>query len=276
MEVFRTAKCLKTASIHNGAMTLTPAPIVAVADRLLEAWRGGSPADDAALQGHLTDLEQAYAVQDRVLAALGGGAQGPQYWKSGGPTRNDPMRHAPLPPAGVRPVGSGLAGLNLRHRWIEAEIALRIGREVTPAQALELSWPQAGELVDAMCVSIELVDSRWASSRQAPPLLRVAELLLHGALVLGEFVPFSPRDWAQQECRVRIGGADVQSFRGSLGVGDPAWVLPACIRHATRHGAALPAGSVITTGTWCGLLEAQAGERVEVEFPGVGAASVQF
>lgn len=256
-------------------MTFLPDPIVAVADSLLEARRSGSPADDLALRDHLTDLAQAYAVQDRVLAALGGDAQGPQYWKSGAPSRSDPMRHAPVPPAGVRPAGAGLAGLNLRHRWIEAEIALRIGREVTPAQARELAWPQCHELVDAMCVSIELVDSRWAGSRDAAPLLRVADLLLHGALFLGDFVPFSPRDWAQQACRVRIGRGEVRSLTGSLGVGDPTWVLPECIRHATRHGAALPAGSVITTGTWCGLLEAQAGERVEVEFPGVGVASVQ-
>lgn len=257
-------------------MSLNPDPIAAVANRLLDARRGGTPADDLALKDELTDLAQAYAVQDRVLAALGGQARGPQYWKSGGPSRSDPMRHAPLPPAGVRSSGVGLSGLPLHHRWIEAEIALRIGCEISPAQARELRWPACSELVDAMCVSIELVDSRWVGNRHAAPLLKVADLLLHGALVLGEFVPYSPRDWAQQVCQVRIGHGNVQSFRGSLGVGDPAWVLPECIRHATRHGAAMPAGSVITTGTWCGLLEAQAGDRVEVEFPSVGAASVQL
>lgn len=256
-------------------MTLASDPIDAVAHPLLEALRGGPLADDQALQGHISTLEQAYAVQDRILAGLGTPAGAVRYWKSGGPTRAEVMRHAPLPADRVRRSGGDLAGLHLRHHWIEAELALRIGREVTPSQARELRWPEVCDLVDAMCVSIEFVDSRWASGRGAAPLLKLADLLVHGALVVGDFVPYTPRDWAQQACRVRSGTGEVRAFRGSLGVGDPGWVLPECIRHATRHGASLPAGTVVTTGSWCGLLEAQAGDRVEVNFPGIGTASVQ-
>jgi len=38
----------------------------------------------------------------------------------------------------------------------------------------------------------------------------------------------------------------------------------------------LPKGTVVTTGTWVGILDAQPGERVEVVFEGVGQASVQL
>jgi 2-keto-4-pentenoate hydratase len=38
----------------------------------------------------------------------------------------------------------------------------------------------------------------------------------------------------------------------------------------------LPAGTVVTTGTWCGLLPARAGDEVEVQFDGIGAASVRL
>jgi 2-keto-4-pentenoate hydratase len=53
-------------------------------------------------------------------------------------------------------------------------------------------------------------------------------------------------------------------------------VLPEWLRHATRDGDVLPAGSVVSTGTWCGALEAQAGDRVCVQFDGVGEAVVQL
>jgi 2-keto-4-pentenoate hydratase len=55
---------------------------------------------------------------------------------------------------------------------------------------------------------------------------------------------------------------------------DPAFVLVPWLRHATRDGASVPAGTVVTTGTWCGLLDAQPGDSVRVVFDGIGEASV--
>jgi 2-keto-4-pentenoate hydratase len=57
---------------------------------------------------------------------------------------------------------------------------------------------------------------------------------------------------------------------------DPVWVLPAWLRHATRDGATVPAGTVVTTGTWCGLLPAMQGDLVRARFDGIGEASVQL
>ena len=57
-----------------------------------------------------------------------------------------------------------------------------------------------------MAVSIELVDSRWQQGVQAPALLKLADLSSHGALVLGEWIPFAARDWAAQRATVRIAG----------------------------------------------------------------------
>ena len=52
--------------------------------------------------------------------------------------------------------------------------------------------------------------------------------------------------------------------------------LPAWLKHATRGGRVLQAGSVVTTGTWCGILHAQAGDTVTVKFDGIGEARVTF
>lgn len=251
-------------------------PVEPVVRGLLRAHGGGPLADDHALQGCLTSMRQAYEVQERLVAALGEPAGGPRFWKSGAPATSEPLKHAPLPSRGVRKSGSSVGDLRLHRRWIEAEVALRIDSDVSAAQAQRLTHGTALERVDGVCVSIEVLDSRWATGRDAPPLLKLADLLMHGALVLGEFVPFQPRAWDQQECRVRIGASGWRSFRGTLGLRDPAFVLPEWLRHATRGGAPVERGSVVTTGTWCGLLDTQQGDLVAIEFPGIGSASVQL
>jgi 2-keto-4-pentenoate hydratase len=251
-------------------------PLAPVVRSLLRAHQGGPAADEGGAGPEVATLEQAYDVQERLYRALGQPPGVPPYWKSGAPTRAEPLRHAPLPVAGVRPSDADLADLPLRHRWIEAEVALRLGRSVTPETARQLPPGEGSALVDAMCVAIEVVDTRWAAGRAAPPLLKLADLLVHGALVLGAFVPFSPRPWDVQECHVRVGSGELQSFRGSLGIGDPLWVLAGWLRHATRDGATVPAGTVVSAGSWCGLLDAARGDRVVAEFPGIGSASVRL
>lgn len=244
------------------------------ASRLLQARREQQPQPAPAL----ADAAAAYAVQARVAHALGWfGAAPPRYWKSGGPSREAVATHAPLPPAGVwaSPAQAGARPFKLR--GIEAEVALRLRGPVDARRAGALDLAGARVLVDAMCVSIEIVDSRWAEGLQAPALARLADLQSHGALVLGAWVPFdAARDWSAQVCQVRIGDRWEQRFRGTHAMADPAFVLPAWLRHATRDGAIVEAGTVVTTGTWCGLPMAQAGERVEVAFDGIGSAAVQL
>jgi 2-keto-4-pentenoate hydratase len=200
----------------------------------------------------------------------------PRYWKSGGPSRDAVLTHAPLPPAGVWASPADARGWRFQFRGIEAEIALRLGRDVDASLAATLDVAAATALVDAMCVSIEIVDSRWADGRNAPALAKLADLQSHGALVLSGWLPFVARDWAAQRCRVTIGTQPTIEHRGSHALADPAFVLPAWLRHATRHGRSVPALTVVTTGTWCGLPLAAAGERVQVEFPGIGSAEVQL
>lgn len=249
------------------------ADITATVAALLQARRSGTPV--AALAP--ADADAAYAAQQAVAQALGWfDTAVPRHWKSGGPSRSAVPTHAPLPPAGVWAGGHDARAWPFRHRGIEAEVALRLGRPVDAALAATLDLAQATALVDAACVSIEIVDSRWIEAFAAPPLARLADLQSHGALVLGDWQAFTPRDWAAQACHVRIGTQAAQTFRGSHSLADPAFVLPAWLRHATRGGQVVPAGTVVTTGTWCGLLMAAAGDRVEVEFPGLGQASVQL
>lgn len=252
-------------------------PVDAVAGALVQAWRNDRTVDAAPLDLLLKGPDDAYAVQDQVARECGWVDAGlARHWKSGGPSRAASLTHAPLPPRRVwtSPADAGATPFHLR--LIEAEIALRLACDVTPAQAAALTQEGVTALVDAMAVSIEIVDSRWQQGREAPVLLKLADLQSHGALVLGQWQPFTPRDWSRQACVVRIGDMPAMTFQGTHSLGDPAWLLPAWLRHAARHGQTVPRGTVVTTGTWCGLLEARKGDLVQARFDGVGEAAVQL
>jgi len=220
--------------------------------------------------------DDAYLVQTALANELDWFADGPpRHWKSGGPSRTATLTHAPLPAAGVWASPADAREWPFRMRFIEAEIALRLARDVKPDDAAALDFTSAASWVDAMAVSIEIVDSRWQQGFSAPALLRLADLQSHGALVLGDWQPHAPRDWSAQSCHVQIGDKTFD-FRGTHSCGDPAWVLPEWLRHATREGDTVAAGTVVTTGTWCGALEARRGDAVKVRFDGLGEARVQL
>jgi 2-keto-4-pentenoate hydratase len=240
---------------------------------LLEARRTNQPAPAA--RTPLPDVQAAYAVQDGVARALGWSAPA-RHWKSGGPSRDALLTHAPLPAAGVWASPAHAGAWPLHSRGIEAEVALRLARDVDPALARTLDPVQAASLVDAICVSIEIVDTRWAEGLDAPPLAKLADLQAHGALVLGAWTPFAPRDWSTQRCRVRVGAQPMVERSGSHPLAEPTFVLPAWLRHATRSGDVIPAGTVVSTGSWIGIVRAAAGDLVHAEFPGIGDASVQL
>src|SRR2546421_125177 len=76
----------------------------------------------------------------------------------------------------------------------------------------------------------------------------------HGALVLGEPVPWGHVDWGAVRCTVTVGAQPPVVRTGTHALGDRAWLLPIWLPHATRHGDVVPAGTVVTTGTWAGVV----------------------
>ncbi|SEF32639.1 fumarylacetoacetate hydrolase family protein [Variovorax sp. NFACC27] len=245
----------------------------ALTDALVAARRGNRTLDATPWLDTLETGAQAYEVQDAVAAALGwfDGQPVPRAWKSGGGSRTATLTHAPLPPAGVRQSPADFSDLVFHMPGIEAEIALRLGQDVTPAQAAKLDHENAAALIDAMAVSVEIVDARWQDLSSTPALLRLADSQVHGALVIGEWKPYAAVDWASQRCETKIGDAEVVVREGTHPLADPAWLLPIWLRHITSNGQTAPAGTVVTTGSWVGVLPSRRGDQVTAEFPGIGA-----
>lgn len=253
------------------AMSIRPDPQTLIT-ALTQARLSGQPLRAADWASAIHSEAEAYAVQDGVAAALGW-LEGPlvRHWKSGGATRSGPFSHAPLDPAGINSADRPWPLLG-----VEAEVALRLGRDVSPEAARAMASETAGHWVDAMAVSVELVASRWAEGLAAPALLRMADHQSHAGLLLGPWQSYAARDWSTQTCQVQIGSQTPVTHTGSHSLNDPAWLLPAWLQHLTRHGAIVAAGTVVTTGSWVGCLPVQPGDRVSVDFAGLGHLTAQL
>ncbi|TDF31192.1 fumarylacetoacetate hydrolase family protein [Delftia tsuruhatensis] len=272
-------------------MTNNPRTPTSLAHALLQARHSGELLDADDWADVVRTPADAQAVQAAMAPALGwrvaGSQQGPGrvpgYWKSGAPRRDAPLTHAPLPEEGVWASPSVAGGAPLHLRGIEAEIALRLGREVTAEMAAALQPGEGLELIDGITAAIEVVDTRWRQHLKAPPLLLAADGLCHGALVLGPWQDASrllpresPRDWSAQVCRLRVGAAPLQAFTGTHPLGDPLWLLAGWLQELVRRYGSVPAGTVVTTGTWNGLAFAQAGDLVVAELDGIAEARLQL
>lgn len=219
-------------------MTSAPTPITALIHALAACHREGARLRAADWMHAVRDEADAYAVQDGVAAALGWPLD---RWKSGGGGPQGPFSHSPVSPL----AGTALLG-------VEAEVALRVDAQGAP---------------EAMCIAVELIASRWAEGLDAPALLRTADFQSNAGLLLGAWQPYAALDWAQLEWQFVLPGQPDIVRRGGHTLADPVGVLPAWWRHATRNGASLPAGAVVTTGAWGGLhpLTGAAHGRLSIE-----------
>lgn len=247
--------------------TTDPSTIASV---LLDARRLRKPA----LRGwSLHGPAPAYEVQDRTLAALGPATA----WKVGATGPGEEPACAPLPATGVLRTGAALAGPDWVLRGIEAELALRLGRDLGAAD--ENDPARLSAAIDAALPALEVVETRLADWRASTPLDQLADLLSHGALVVGDPVPWRPAAPIDlRTLRVTLGfdGQPVADARGGHPVGDVMPLLGWLARHARERGRPLRAGDIVTTGSCTGLLFAWEGAHVQAALEGVGPVDLRF
>ena len=218
--------------------------------------------------------DEAYRVQDRVAEQLGwfSGTRA-TTWKVGAAQRDATPSATPLPPDGVVPSPAQFDAARFHGIGIEAEVAFRFSAEPPASERHEDVLRAVGELV----VTIEVVDARLADAAAAPPLLKLADAQMHGALVVGSGVPYRGEvDWSTLHVRVRRNGATIHDARGGHALVDPGELLPWFVRHVAERSGGVRAGDLVTAGTWVGILPARGGDSIEVEFDGIGRAIVRF
>lgn len=209
---------------------------------------------------------EAYAIQAKCMEAIGpiGG------WKVGAAGPEAPISCAPMPGAALHRSPAVLDGAAFSSREIESEIAFVLGADL-PARAAPYGRDEVGAALASCHAGLEVLQSRFADPDAADALSNLADLIRHGAYVLGPPVgAWDGIDFAALGVRQVIAGEVTER------VGNPAGDMLRLIVWLANTGAVwaggLRAGQIVTCGSWTGKLAAPAGGEVSAQFgawPGV-------
>ena len=219
----------------------------------------------------IPEIDDAYAVQDSVSAALGPvGA-----WKVGAKSPLAQPTCAPIFASLVHASPAAIPAAQLGMIGIEAEIAFRLARAVEPGGPpfREFDLPA---LIASAHPAIEVVDTRIADWKKADRLWLLADNQMNGGLVVGAAATQLPPDFTKLPVALTVDGkVTVEAIGGNSG-GDPFRVLLWLLNHCRGNGIALPQGLPITTGSCTGMTFVRPGARVAATFAGFGSVAVSF
>ena len=246
--------------------------VIDATDILLNARRTGRPLADLPANLQPQSLNEAYAIQDRMIAALGeiGG------WKIGAPSPDATPMFAPMPRAWIAATGSTLAGERWRYRGLEAEIAFLVGRDLPP-RAQPYSREETLAAMASCHPAIEILESAFTDPSQATPLAKNADLQVHGGFVYGPAVAnWQSIDFAKEHVVLAVDGVVRVERTGSNTAGDLLRLLPWLANDGASRTGGLRKGQWITTGSWTGNTLGSTRCPVEVLFSTVGRVDLRF
>jgi len=216
---------------------------------------------------------EAYAIQDATLAAIGaiGG------WKVGARAAGLEPTCAPLPAIGLLPDGAQLRGPQWRLRGIELEVGFALGADL-PARDAAYTFSDLAAAIESVLPVIEVVETRFTDWLGAGADSQLADLLSHGALVLGQRRPFAPAwlDLTHTAAELRFDDQVVARTVGGHPCKDVGRLLVWLANHCSARGVGLAAGQVITTGSCTGMLFASSGAVVRAEVGGLPPLGLSF
>ncbi|MFB4401028.1 2-keto-4-pentenoate hydratase [Pseudomonas inefficax] len=219
------------------------------------------------------DVKEAYQTQQEILRLRRVSAAG---WKVGARSPSASIQGSPLPHDRIYPSASRLATSEFPFIGVELEIAFRLKESFAPRHE-PYSDAEVLSAIGEMGATIEIVSSRFANWPEAPALAKLADLMNHGALVTGQFVPYSGDfDFINPPLKFSFNGASISSTTGKNPAGDPRRLLTWLVNHHIAQGVTLPQDLVVTTGSYTGLhMVTEAGSLVG-EIMGLPALSVSF
>lgn len=242
----------------------------AIAHRLVQAYHQHTPIQANPLSGP-GSIDAAYAVQRAFWHAMVGDSR-PTAWKVGSPAREVVPTAAPVFPSRLATSPTCFPRNLFMGLGVEAEIALRFGRDLPPQREPYL-LEAILDAIGCVHVAMELVDTRLADPEVAGSLWRLADNLLNGALVLGDAVShWRELEWDGLTVQVLVDGQPLAGVIGRPPLGDIFHCLPWWLAHA---GGAR-AGDIVTTGAWSGMHPIGLAAEVAVTFAGLGKAEARI
>jgi 2-keto-4-pentenoate hydratase len=221
----------------------------------------------------LSEARDAYAIQERVSAQLGT----PSGWKLGGIIKDEVPRFSRLFEELSWRSPARIARDDYHVVFLEPELAVVLGSDL-PARDTHYRLEEIADHVASLHAAIEVVDSRFESWPQVPPLWQLADGLSHGGFVLGSGIDGGDLEQMKDAAyRLSLDGEVALSGRGNHPGGDPALLLMQMINtRIAASGEGFRAGEVITTGTFKGVVEMQRGHRTRLVFEGIGEVELKL
>jgi len=241
-----------------------------LAELIVDAQRRHQPIQELNPKQLPIDAAAAYAVQQDILRLQGAKTGG---WKIGSKSHTGPIQGSPLPVDCLRPVGSELERGAYFPPGLELEIAFRFNRSFSP-RTDAYSDEEVRQGIGSMAATIEVVSSRFAAFPKVEPLAQLADLLNHGALIVGEFIDYRDDfDFLTPSLTFTYAGQNIVPGSAANPAGDPRRLLAWLVNHHTLQGKTLTADTVITTGSYTGMHFAQGTGLVSGKIEGLPAVS---
>ena len=241
------------------------AAIAQAAALLIDARRTGKLLDALPASCKPATLEDAFAIQDATVAALGETVAG---WKVS--IVDGRAVYGAIMASRVFESGARIEAAKMPLLGVEAEIAFRFGRDLPPGR---YGYAEVADAVTAFA-AIEIVDSRFRTYPDLPIMDRNADCVSNGGFVRGPAAAdWRTLDLANIAVTLTIGGQEFVRRNGGHPAGDP--LLPAVALVNALPGG-VKAGQIVTTGTYTGLNFAKPRQTVAVTFTGFGTVEVSF
>ena len=226
------------------------------------------------------DFDDAYAIQDRILAAkLKGGARVAGY-KAG------LTSHAKMKQMGVSdPVfgflvdeftvadGGEVKVSELIHPKVEPEIAFVTRTELRGPGCNIASVLAASDIV---LPGIEVIDSRYRDFKFDVKSVIADNTSAVRFVVGGHAVDARSVDLRTTGIVLEKNGVPVALGAGAAVLSHPAAAVAMLVNHLGRRGKSLPAGSLVLSGGATEAVSVQAGDHVRLRVQGMGSVSLRF
>jgi len=230
--------------------------VAALARLFAEARGHRAKLDDLPETARPTSMDDAFAAQEATLRALGADSNDSKAiggWKVGAKSTDGPIQGALLPASGVHRSGARLSMQGFGKAGLELEVAFTFNRSFA-ASSGPYSDADILNSIDRVHAAIEVVASRFAGWPDIDKLWQLADLQNHGALVVGEGVPYDEAfPFVSPSMSFMYDDASLVQGVPANPAGDPRRLLAWTINHAVSRGLTVEQGTVITAGSYTGI-----------------------
>ena len=218
-------------------------------------------------------LDESYAIQLAMIERRLAGGERQIGWKVGltaKPIQEQFGFHEPVFGCILEsvPSGSTLRAAELIVPGFESELCLRMGAPLSG----KVTMAQARAAVSGVHPALEIIETRGDLSAQIA--LAMADNAQQKTVVLGAAVPLGDTALDQVACKVLMNGAVVAEGTGAAVLGNPLHSVIWLASKLTTFGRGIRAGDIIMTGSFVRQFPLAAGDRVRVDYSGIGAVEV--